>query len=365
MRASRPQPASAKGWGWWAGFVTQRAVWGAIFANLVIALAKFDGYRHTGSAAMFSEGIHSLVDAGNGSLLLVGLRLSRRPADETHPFGYGKELYFWTLIVALLVFALGGGISILEGVLAVRAPELLHGVGWNYAILAVAFVFEGSSLLVALGQFRAVQPPAEAGGQEPSGRALPANEGGHAKRGEPLSIWSAIHRSKDPSTFTIIFEDSAALVGLTIAFLGLLSHQLFGWESADGAASIAIGVLLMLVALLLVSESRALLVGEGADRATLRRIRQLALADPAVERAGYPMTMYFGPHNVLLTMDIQFGRNLSGTSIEQAVDRVEAAIRKQFPEVRYIYLEVEAVRSVPRGEEITFPTPEEPPPSLE
>ncbi|HVA63133.1 MAG TPA: cation diffusion facilitator family transporter [Terriglobales bacterium] len=316
--------------------MAQRAVWGAIFANLVIALAKFDGYRHTSSAAMFSEGVHSLVDAGNGSLLLVGLRLSRRPADETHPFGYGKELYFWTLIVALLVFALGGGISIWEGVRAVRAPELLHRVGWNYAILAMAFVFEGSSLLVALGQFRAGQPP-----------------GG--------SIWSAIHRSKDPSTFTIIFEDSAALVGLTIAFLGLLSHQLFGWAGADGVASIAIGVLLMMVALLLVSESRALLVGEGADRVTLRRIRQLALADPAVERAGYPMTMYFGPHNVLLTMDIQFGRNLSGTLIEQAVDRVEAAIRAQFPEVRYIYLEVEAVRSVPRGEEITFPAPEEPP----
>lgn len=336
MSASSHSAAHPHGGQWWGTFVAQRAIWGAILANVAIAAAKFEGYRHTGSAAMFSEGVHSLVDAGNGALLLVGVRLSRRPADETHPFGYGKELYFWTLIVALLVFALGGGISILQGVRAVMEPEIVNGFFWNYLILALAFVFEGSSLLLAIAQFRQGQAQA--------------------------SIWSAIHRSKDPSTFTIIFEDSAAVVGLTFAFLGLLLRQVFGWSAADGGASIAIGVLLMVVALLLVGESRALLVGEGADRNTLRRIRQLALADPAVERAGYPMTMYFGPHNVLLTMDIQFGKGLSGTSIEQAVDRVEAAIRRQFPEVRYIYLEVEAVRSVPRGEEITFPAPEELPP---
>lgn len=336
MTASSAQTAPPPGGHWWGAFVPQRAIWGAILANLAIAAAKFEGHQHTGSAAMFSEGVHSLVDAGNGALLLVGLRLSRRPADETHPFGYGKELYFWTLIVALLVFALGGGISVLEGVRAVMEPEIINGFFWNYLILAFAFIFEGSSLLVALHQFRQGQPQA--------------------------SIWSAIHRSKDPSTFTIIFEDGAAVVGLTFAFVGLLLRQFLGWVPADGGASIAIGVLLMVVALLLISESRALLVGEGADRNTLRRIRQLALDDPAVERAAYPMTMYFGPHNVLLTMDIQFGKGLSGGSIEQAVDRVEAAIRRQFPEVRYIYLEVEAVRSLPRGEEITFPPPEEPPP---
>lgn len=318
--------------------VAHRAVWSAIIANLVIAVAKFEGYRHTHSVAMFSEGVHSLVDAGNGSLLLVGLRLSHRPADETHPFGYGKELYFWTLIVALLIFALGGGISIFEGVSALAAGAVTHSSIWNYVVLAVAFVFEGGSLLISLHQFRQGQPQA--------------------------SVWNAIHRSKDPSTFTVIFEDSAAVVGLAMAFVALLAHEYLGWVSADGVASIAIGVLLMVVAILLVSESRALLVGEGADRETLRHIRRLALADPAVERAGYPMTMYFGPENVLLTMDLQFVRNLSGTAIEAAVDRVEAAIRQQFPQVRSIYLEVEAVRSVPRGEEINFPTPEEPPPAV-
>lgn len=311
----------------------RHVVWAAVLANLVIAVAKFYGHHHTDSIAMFSEGIHSLVDAGNGSLLLVGMRLSRRPADETHPFGYGKELYFWSLIVALLVFALGGGASVAEGILRVASPLPIANPSWNFTILGLAALFEGSSLLFALHAFR------------PSQGKLP--------------LWTAIHRSKDPSAFTVIFEDSAALLGLLFAFVGLLLQHVAGWAAADGAASIAIGLLLMMVAYLLMSESKALLVGEGADRQTLRLIRGLALSDPAVERAGYPMTMYFGPQNVLLTMDIQFAPRLSGAAIERAVDRVEAAIREAFPEVRYIYLEVQAIRAGSRGEDMPFPEPPE------
>jgi cation diffusion facilitator family transporter len=302
-------------------------------ANVAIAAAKFAGFLFTGSSAMFSEAVHSVVDTLNGALLIVGLRLSRKAPDETHPFGYGKELYFWTLVVALLIFALGGGVSILEGIKHVQHPPELSNPGWNYSILAASFVFEGTALLVSLREFRAAE-----------GKG---------------SIWRAIHRSKDPSTFTVIFEDTAALIGLIIAAVGLSFGRAFGLPYADGIASVLIGSLLMMVAFLLIAETKALLVGEGADKDTLRQIRALALADPAVDRAGYPLTMYFGPNNVLLTMNIQFCNGLAGSAIEESVDRIEASIRASYPNIRYIYLEADAVRSSARGPDIAFPVPDE------
>ena len=283
---------------------------------------------------MFSEAVHSLVDAGNGTLLLVGLHLSRKHADESHPFGYGKELYFWTLIVALFIFILGGGASIFEGVRHIMHPDPVRDVVWGYATLAASAVFEGISLTVGLRQFRPQQ-------------------------GE-LSLWTAMHRSKDPSTFTVIVEDSAALAGLFLAFIGILLDQLFGWHLADGVASISIGLLLISVSFLLVVESKALLIGEGADRETLRSIRQFALADEGVERVGYPFTMYFGPGKALLTMNIEFCDELKGNDIELAVDRIEKAIRARFPDIRYIYLESESVRQAAEEENPLFSSPFEP-----
>jgi len=303
---------------------SNKAINAAIIANVAIAAVKFVGYGFTGSSAMLSEGIHSLVDTGNGALLVLGLRLSRRPADETHPFGYGKELYFWTLIVALLVFILGGGLSIMEGFHHFRDPVPLQHPGWNYVILAFSCMFEGYALTVSLREFRRVQGD--------------------------LPLWKAIRQSKDPSVFTIILEDTAAVIGLAVAFLGILLSHTFQVSRWDGAASVAIGMLLVVVALFLMAESKALLVGEGADRQTLRSIRQLTQSDPGVERAGYPMTMHFGPHNILLTMNVQFCSGLSGGSIEQTVDRIEALIRDKHPDVRYIYLEADAVRASTRTE---------------
>jgi cation diffusion facilitator family transporter len=302
---------------------SHKAIYAAIAANVGIACAKFLASHFTDSAAMFSEGIHSLVDTGNGALLLLGLRLSRKPADETHPFGYGKELYFWTLVVALLIFAVGGGVSLVEGALHIRHPLPVSAPAWNYAVLAISFLFEGLALRTSLREFRKFQ-----------GRR---------------SVWGAIQESKDPSLFTVIFEDSAALLGLVFAFLGVLGGQIFGFPWLDGAASVAVGLLLMGVAVLLARESKALLVGEGADRQTLIRIRELAAADTAVERVGYPLTMYFGPHNVLLTMNVQFRKGLSSAEVEQAVDRIEASVRRYCPDIRYIYLEADSVRALGRG----------------
>jgi cation diffusion facilitator family transporter len=308
---------------------SNKAVYAAISANVAIASAKFIAAYFTGSSAMLSEGIHSLVDTGNGGLLLLGLRLSSKPADETHPFGYGKELYFWTLVVALLIFAVGGGASLIEGIRHVQHPLPLEDPTWSYAILGFSFVFESYALWIGLSEFRQHQ------GKQ--------------------SLWAAIHASKDPTTFTVIFEDSAALVGLLIAFSGIFCGHLFRLPFLDGVASILIGLLLMSVAMLLAGESKDLLVGEGADRQTLRSIRELVQNDGGVERAGYPLTMYFGPHNVLLAMNVQFRSGISFAEMEQTIDRVETSIRRNYPNIRRIYLEADSVKALKRGEDPILP----------
>lgn len=211
----------------------------------------------------------------------------------------------------------------------IRRPHRIEFPNWNYAILAIAFVSEGTALHISLRKFRKLQ-----------GR---------------LSVWKAIRESKDPSTFTVIFEDTAALVGLSAALIGIFLSRVLHVPELDGAASVLIGFILVLVSLLLVVKSKTLLVGEGADRRVLRSIRNIALIDEAVERTGYPLTMYFGPHNILLTMNVQFRRELSGASIEQSVDRIESAIRKDHPDIQHIYLEADAVRTMGRSGEPVFP----------
>jgi cation diffusion facilitator family transporter len=300
---------------------SRKAVLTAILADIAIAAAKFTAFFFSASSAMLSEGIHSVVDAGNGCLLVLGIRLSRKPADETHPFGYGKELYFWTLLVALFIFLAGGALSIAEGIHRLGNPEPLGHFLWNYVTLLAAAVFESYSMSVALQEFKAAE-------------------------GVPAS-WRAIHASKDPSTFTVIVGDCAALIGLLMALTATLLEQFLHWSAADGIASITIGSLLMGVALLLIIESKALLVGEGANLTVLRQIRRLTQAQDGVELAGYPLTMYFGPDNVLLTMNVRFNKALSRDQIEETIDAVEAAVRERFPFIRQIYLEADAIRANP------------------
>lgn len=290
----------------------------AIGADLAIAVAKFTAFFFTHSSGMLSESIHSLIDAGNGGLLVLGLNRSLRPADESHPFGYGKEMYFWTLLVALFIFLVGGGSSVAEGVRRCLHPEPLAHPVWSYATLGVAALFEGYSLAVGRKEFRKAE-------------------------GAPAS-WRTIHASKDPSTFTVIIEDSAALCGLLIALIGTLLDQTLEWAWADGAASILIGVVLILVAILLIVESKALLVGEGADVRTLASIRRLAESEDGVTRVGYPLTMYFGPEQVLLTMNVRFEKDLTRDDIERTIDRIEAAVRGAFPQIKHVYLEAESLK---------------------
>lgn len=289
------------------------SVYGALAANVAIAVLKSVGAAVTGSSAMLSEAIHSIVDSGNEVLLLIGMRLSGRPADEQHPFGYGKEIYFWSLIVAVLIFGVGGGVSVYEGILRLLHPKPLEDVGWSYAILGAAFLFEGTSLGIALRQFKA-----KIGG---------------------ASIWSALPASRDPAVYTVIAEDSAALLGLAAAAIGLYGSRSLGMPWIDPAASIVIGLLLCGVATLLIFQSRKLLVGQGVDRRTAAEIHRIAQSEPAVRRAAWPHTMLLGPDEILVAIDAEFHDDASADDIADAVDRIETSVRARFPEVGRIYIE--------------------------
>lgn len=289
------------------------AVYGAIAANLAIAVTKFVVAGITGSSAMMSEGVHSAVDTGNGFLLLIGMKLSKRPASPEHPFGHGKELYFWSLMVAVLIFGLGGGISFYEGVLHMRNPDPLHDPTWNYVVLGLAAVFEGASFTIALRQF--------------------ISESGSRP------FWRALRTSKDPTTYTVLAEDSAALIGLVFAGVGIFLSHWLGMPELDGAASVAIGVLLAGVAVLLIHESRGLLVGEGVRGETVEAIRNIALHQAGVHGVGRALSMYIGPAEVLLTLDVEFEDQTPGSMIADAIDSIEHQIQAQFPKITRIYIE--------------------------
>jgi len=301
------------------------AVFGAIAANVAIAAMKFTGAAATGSSAMLSEGIHSLVDSGDGVLLLVGMRLADRPADERHPFGYGKELYFWSLIVAVMIFGVGGGVSIYEGILRLLDPRPLEDAGWSYAILGAAAVFEGASLGVALWQFK------KSIGDEP--------------------FWQSLRTSKDPTLYTVMAEDSAALLGLAAAAIGIFgSHQL-RMPAFDAGASIVIGLLLCGVSTLLIVQARKLLVGAAVASDVAEAIRAIAQGEPSVHRAGWPLTMYLGPDDVLLALDAEFNAGVPAEEVSRAVNRIEDAVRKRFPEIGRIYIESRRVTPSEAGPE--------------
>jgi cation diffusion facilitator family transporter len=297
------------------------AIYAAIAGNLAIAIMKFVAAAFTGSSAMLSEGIHSVVDTGNGGLLLFGLKRSKKPADAAHPFGYGKELYFWSLIVAVLIFGVGGGISIYEGILHIVHPNELGDLTWNYVVLGLAIIFETFSFTVAFREFRR-----EIGNQ---------------------TLWQAIRASKDPTTFTVLFEDTAALLGLIVALIGIFLSQQLQAPWMDGAASVLIGVILCTVASFLVYESRGLLVGEGADPKTLTGIKKLAKDDSAIKKLNNPLTMHFGPHTVLLTTEIEFESELSAVETQRAVDRLESSVRAAYPEIKYVYIHAGSVSTKP------------------
>ncbi len=300
-------------------------IYSAIGANLAIAIAKFIAAGFSGSSAMISEGIHSLVDTGNGCLLLLGIHKSKKPADDSHPFGHGKELYFWSLIVAILIFSIGGGMSFYKGIANINDPAPLTDPFWSYIVLGLAFVFESIALYLALKNFQ--------------------------KFKGDKSYWKAIKLSKDPGSFAVILEDTAALLGLIVAFAGLFLGHYFNDPIYDSYASIIIGVILTLIAVLLAKESKGLLIGEGANPEMAKSIVDLVTADPAVQRANKPLTMYFGPYEVFLALDISFNKDQSSKDLEDAITRMEKNIRTKHPIIKKIFIEANAISEHNREKE--------------
>ena len=293
------------------------AIYAAIAGNMAIAITKFIAAAFTGSSAMLSEAIHSVVDTGNGWLMLLGVRKSRKPLDSDHPFGHGHELYFWTLIVGVLIFAVGGGMSVYEGIMHILHPRAPENVVWSYAVLGLAVVFEGTTWLFGLKAF-------------------------NAERGRK-GVLETIHDTKDPTTFTVLLEDSAALLGLVFAFAGIFLGSQLELPYLDGVASVLIGLLLCGVAVLMVYESKGLLIGEGLDHESLKSIRVLVEADPAVEWVGHLHTMYLGPHEVLLTIELRFHSNITSLEVRQGARRLRENIQSQHPDVSRIFFGAEAL----------------------
>jgi len=304
MRKAAQLPVSSR---------SRKVVYAATAANLAIATTKFAAAALSGSSAMLAEAIHSVADTGNQLLLLHGLKRSQLPPDASYPFGHGKELYFWSLIVAILLFGVGGGMALYEGISHVITPRRMESALSAYIVLAVAAVFESLSFSVAVREL--------------------------LRRRGPQAFWLRVHSSKDPSVYTTFYEDLAALLGLLIAFAGIYLGHRFGNPYYDAGASIAIGAILCIVALTLVYESRSLLIGESANPEIVASIRQIVDADPAIRAARTPLTMHLGPIDVLLNLDVEFEPGISAREQVAAVARIEDAIRRRHPAIRRIFIE--------------------------
>jgi cation diffusion facilitator family transporter len=288
------------------------AIYAALVGNLLVALTKFVAAAISGSSSMLSEGVHSLVDTFNEVLLLYGLRRSRRGPTPVHPLGYGRELYFWSFIVAVLLFALGAGVSIYQGVLRVRMPMAIENVTVNYVVLALSFVFEGVSWRISQRGFRAA-------------------------KGE-LGYWEAVRKSKDPSSFIVLFEDTAALIGIVVAALGIYLSEALQMPVLDGVASILIGLVLAGTAALLARESKGLLIGERADPGTAAAIEAIAASEPGVVAANGVLTIHLAPDQIVVALSLEFDDALTTLQIEAAVAGIEQRVCERFPEVVTLFV---------------------------
>jgi len=309
---------------------SKKAVYAALIGNLLIVVTKFIAAWLTGSSAMLSEGIHSLVDSGNEVLLLYGIRRASRPADYTHPLGHGREIYFWSFVVAVLIFALGAGVSLYEGVNHILRPEPIRNVTISYVVLGASALFEAASWLVALRIFR-----------REKGR---------------LGYFAAIRQSKDPTTFTVLFEDSAALLGLLIAALGITAAYVLDAPFFDGLASIGVGLVLAGTAVLLARESKGLLIGERALPDVEASITAAAAGDPDVQRVNGLVSVHTGPDQVVVGLSIEFQDTLTVTAVEACVERIEAQLRHSRPEVTTIFIKPQSAETWQARQEMLMRT---------
>lgn len=301
----------------------------ALLGNAAIAVTKFIAAAFTGSSAMLAEAVHSTVDTGNQVLLLFGLHRSARPADGRHQFGHGMELYFWAFVVAILLFGLGAGVAIYEGILKLIDPHPIRDAGWNYAVLIAAMVFESLSFYAAWREFSRVR------GKAPVLRAL--------------------RQSKDPALFTVIFEDSAALLGLVIALAGIFAADRLGLLWADGAATLAIGLMLAVAAVLLAIETKSLLIGEAASPSLIRDIISMAERASFVDSVNEVRTMHFGPAEILVNLSVDAPDMMTAGEVERGVASLEDQLKKRHPEISRVFIEIQSAaenaREITTGDE--------------
>jgi len=293
------------------------SIYSALTANVLIAIIKFIAGAFSNSSSMISEGIHSLVDTVNEVLLLYGLKRSRKPADKIRPFGYGKELYFWSFIVSILIFGLGGGLSIYQGIIHIRNPEQLGDPTWNYVVLGLSIVFEGTSFVIAMRGF-------------------------NKARGE-IPFWKAVVRSKDPANFLVLFEDGAAVSGLLVVLILMKINQTYNIPVLDGVASLIVGLILVFVSLILARESRSLLMGEGIAPETQEKIKVLAEKDPAVIKVGRILSTYEAPEEVLLMLIVYFQPDLDTEQLNKAIERIRKEVKEEFKLVEFVIIQPQAV----------------------
>ncbi|MDX1619327.1 MAG: cation diffusion facilitator family transporter [Balneolaceae bacterium] len=298
---------------------SKKVIYAALIGNSLIAVTKFVASAVTGSSAMLSEGIHSLVDTGNQILLLLGLKRSTKPPDAQYPFGHGKEIYFWSFVVAIMIFAVGAGISIYEGIHSLLDPQSIESPGVNYIVLGLAMIFEGFAWYFAWKAF-------------------------DQQRGQ-RGYFEAVRKEKDPTTFVVLFEDSAAMAGLVIAFVGILLGQLTGNYMYDGIASVLIGVILGLTAAWLAYETKGLLIGESANKEIKNGIEELAESYDQINTVIEALTLHMGPEFILVTLNVDFKDHLKAGTVEQTIEVLAKQIKQKYPRVKRVFVEAEELRS--------------------
>ena len=292
------------------------AIYAALAGNGIIAVIKFIASAYTGSSAMFSEAIHSIVDTGNQILLLYGIKRSGRPADKTHPFGYGMEIYFWSFVVAILLFGLGAGVSVYEGINKIQNPHPLQNQLVNYIVIGFALFFEGIAFLIAY-------------------RELGRNK-------ESKSLMKTIRASKDPTIFVVLFEDFAAVIGLVVAGLGIYFGEVFKLPTLDGIASIIIGLILAVTASCLAFEIKGLLTGEAASEEIVTGIKIIIKDESAVLYINEILTMHLGPADILLNISLDFKDAMSSGNVEETISALETKIKNKFPEIKRVFIEAQS-----------------------
>ena len=296
---------------------SKKVIFAALVGNTLIAITKFIAASVTGSSAMLSEAIHSLVDTGNQGLLLYGMKKAAKPADKQFPFGHGKEIYFWSFVVAILIFALGGGISVYEGINHLLHPQPTTSPLINYFVLVLAMIFEGVAWFFALREFK-------------------KSKGGNG-------YIDAINQTKDPAVLVVLFEDSAAMLGLFVALVGVALTHLTGNVYYDGSASILIGLILIGTAIWLARETKGLLIGESAEPQIVQGIEEMVQGNPIIEGINEILTMHMGPDFILVTLGADFIDSASAAAVEEQVAKLDQQIKTRFPKVKRVFIEAEKI----------------------